>query len=58
MGKARFTPRCRSISVETHAPRLNGLFSCLCLRLCGGYLFVGHLPRRSMRKGSERNSQG
>ncbi|PKI58282.1 hypothetical protein CRG98_021364 [Punica granatum] len=56
-GKARFAPRCRSISVETHASRLNGLFSCLCLWLRGGYLFVGQLPRRSMRKGSKRNSQ-
>ncbi|PKI56808.1 hypothetical protein CRG98_022766 [Punica granatum] len=41
-----------------HSSRLNGLFICLCLWLRGGYLFVGHLPHRSMRKGSERNSQG
>ncbi|PKI47268.1 hypothetical protein CRG98_032339 [Punica granatum] len=58
VGKAQFAPRCRSISVETHTSRLNGLFDCLCLRLSGGYIFVGNLLRRSMRKGFERNSQG
>ncbi|OWM63169.1 hypothetical protein CDL15_Pgr009394 [Punica granatum] len=44
--------------METHASRLIGLFDCLYLRLRGGYIFVGNLPRRSMRKGSERNPQG
>ncbi|PKI47441.1 hypothetical protein CRG98_032150 [Punica granatum] len=40
------------------ASMLSDSLDCPCFRLHRGYLIVGHLPRQSIRKGSETSSQG
>ncbi|PKI67500.1 hypothetical protein CRG98_012084 [Punica granatum] len=45
-------------SRKTVMSMLSDLLNCLRLQLRRGYLIVGHLPRRSIRKGSETSSRG
>ncbi|OWM90079.1 hypothetical protein CDL15_Pgr000866 [Punica granatum] len=45
-------------SRKTVASMLNDSLDCPHLQLRRGYLIVGHLPRQSIRKGSETSSRG